>query len=128
MAFTFSTTTVGTGTLDAGYLVDDPVTGLLTLSALTDASSAAGTFFIGFKPRVIEIWDQTNANTYTWLDGMKNDYVFKHAAAGTLTVSTANGISVLAESTGTVGNGPWAVRVGTGVHTNSSTYRIMCQK
>lgn len=128
MAFTFSTGTVSTGTLGNGYLQDDPVTGLLTLTALTDTSSAASTLYCGFKPRVIEIWDQTNANTFTWLDGMNNDYMFKHAAAGTLTLATSNGISVLAEPSGTVGTGPWAIRVGTGVHTNSSTYRLMLQK
>ncbi len=126
MAFTFSPATVAVGTL--GSTVEDPVTGLLTLSASTNTSSAAGTFYCGFKPRVIEIFDETNANEYKWIDGMPAASMFKHAAAGTFTIATSNGITVAATTSATVGNGPYAITVGTGVHTNSSLYRFAIRK
>lgn len=126
MAFTFSTATVAVGT--QGYLTDDPVTGLLAISASTNTSSAAGTFYCGFKPRRIDIFDETNANQYTWCDGMAAASMFKHAAAGTFTIATSNGITVADTTSATVGNGPYAVTLGTGIHTNSSIYRIVAHK
>lgn len=125
MAFTFSTATVAAAT---GYRIEDPVTGLETLSATTDTSSAAGTFYCGFKPRVIEVYDQTNANIYQWLDGMPDAYMFKSLAAGSITTALTNGITVAATTSATAGNGPFAITLGTGIHTNSSTYRILVKK
>lgn len=128
MAFAFSTTTVAAGTLSPGYTYEDPVTGLLTMSAETDTSSAAGTFYCGFKPRVVEVYDQTNASKFEWFDGMSAAYMFKTVTAGTFTVAATNGITVAATTSATEGNGPYAVTLGTGLHTNSSCYRIMCKK
>ena len=124
MAFTFSTATVAVGTL--GYTVEDR--GMLTLSASTNTSSAAGTFYCGFKPRLIDIYDETNANQYTWVDGMPAASMFKHAAAGTFTLASTNGVTVAATTSATAGNGPFSITLGTGVHTNSSLYRIVARK
>ena len=128
MAFTFSTPAASVGTAGAAYTQDDPVTGLFTLSATTDTSSAAGTFNCPFYPRYIKVYQQTTPAEYEWFAGMTDAYMKKTVAAGTVTTETANGITVALDSTGTVGNGPWRVTLGTGVHTNSATFRISCFK
>ena len=56
MAFTFSTPAASVGTAGAAYTQDDPVTGLFTLSATTDTSSAAGTFNCPFYPYFRQIF------------------------------------------------------------------------
>ena len=116
MAFTFT------------VLNDDPVTGLYTLSATTDTSSAAGTFYIGFNPRYIQVFQQTTPAQYEYYDGLTAAYMKKTVAAGTVTTETANGITVAATTSATSGNGPYAVTLGTGCHTNSATFRILCFK
>lgn len=114
MAFTFGTPTI------------DVVNGLFVGSATTDTSSAAGTFYPGYAPRRIKIIDTTNANVYEWVSGMGNGYMLKTVTAGTTTVVSSNGISVFGPTDTTPGQ--FAVTLGTGCHTNSSTYRIVCER
>jgi len=128
MAFTFATLAAPVGTNGTGTPQDDPITGIFTTSATTDASSAAGTISVPFKPRLITVIDQTNVNRYEWVDGMTNAYAFKTVTAGTFTLLAANGITVAATANATAGAGPWDVTLGTGLHTNSSTYRLIFYK
>ena len=128
MAFTFSTFGTAVGTNTTGYTQDDPINGILTLSATTDASSAAGTFSCPFRPRLITVFDQTNTNRYEWVDGMTAAYVFKTITAGTFTVVTSAGITIVPTTNATAGSGPYDVTLGTGLHTNSSTFRVVCYK
>jgi len=128
MAFTFATVAAPVGTNGTGAPQDDPVTGIYTTSATTDASSAAGTLSLPFKPRLITVLDQTNANRYEWIDGMSAGYMFKTVTAGTFTVVTTNGITVAATANATSGAGPFDVTFGTGLHTNSSTFRFVFYK
>lgn len=110
MAFTF---TAGTF---------DPVNGILTYGATTDASSAAGSITPGFVPRKIVVTDTTTPNKYEWNDRMASPFMVKTAAAGTLTSTATNAITV----TGPASSPATAptVTLGTAVHTNSCTYVI----
>ena len=111
MAFTFTA-----GTLDA-------VNGIQTYSATTDASSAAGSVTLGFVPRKVEVLDITNANKYEWNDQMAAASMFKTVTAGTFTYVSSNGITVAGPSSATASQP--TVTLGTGLHTNSSTYKIL---
>ena len=114
MAFTFTNVT------------NDPVTGLQTITATVDTNSAAGTFYIGFKPRYIVVYQETTPAQYEWVEGMTAAYMKKTIANGTMTQETSNGITVVATTSVTAGQGPWAVTLGTGCHTNSAAFRILC--
>lgn len=111
MAFTFTA-----GTLDA-------VSGIQTYAATTDASSAAGSVTLGFVPRKVEVFDITNANKYEWNDQMAAASMFKTVTAGTFTYASSNGITVTGPSSATAA-AP-TLTLGTGLHTNSSTYKIV---
>jgi hypothetical protein len=115
MAFTFASVS------------DDPITGIQTFSATTNTSSAAGTFYPGFSPRYILVYQETTPAQYEWFEGMTAAYK-KTVAAGTVTTETTNGITVKATTSATSGNGPYEVTLGTGIHTNSATFRITCFK
>ena len=114
MAFTFVAVT------------NDPVTGLQTLTASTDTSSAAGSFTLGFKPRRITVYQKTTPAEYGWFEGMTAAHMKKTIAAGTMTQETSNGITVAATTALT--GGPWVVTLGTGLHTNSAAYHIVCER
>jgi len=116
MAFTFATVS------------DDPVTGIATYSATTDTSSAAGTFYVGFKPRYILVFQETTPAKYEFFEGMTAAYMAKTVAAGTMSTVTTDGITVATTASATIGNGPYSVTLGTGCHTNSATFRITCFK
>jgi len=116
MAFTFASVS------------DDPITGIQTFSATTDTSSAAGTFYTGFSPRYILVYQETTPAQYEWFEGMTAAYMKKIVAAGTVTTDTTNGITVKATVSATSGQGPYQVTLGTGCHTNSATFRITCFK
>lgn len=89
-------------------------------TATTDTSSAAGTINPGFTPTRVVVYDRTNVTRYEWNAGMANDSMYKTVTAGTYTRVTSNAITpVLASSGSTAG-----VTLGTGIHTNSSTYEI----
>jgi hypothetical protein len=111
MAFTFTAGTM------------DPISGLQTYGATTDASSAAGSVTLGFKPRKVEVWDITNANRYDWNDQMAAASMFKIVTAGTFTYASSNGITVTGPDSATPT--AFTLTLGTGIHTNSSTYKIV---
>lgn len=113
MAFTFT-----------GQTQSAAVGGAFTASATTDTSSAAGSIVVPFSPSSIEVYDTTNANAYLWNNQMPAASVLKTVTAGTFTYATTNGITVTGPtSSPAVG---FTVTLGTGLHTNSSTYRIVC--
>lgn len=114
MAFTFTVTQ------------QDPVAGICTVAATTDTSSAAGTFNPGFEPTKIEVYDITNQITYIWVAGMADASMRKIAAAGTQTDPSSNGITVVGVNDASPARS--AVTLGTGCHTNSSTYKIICHR
>lgn len=101
---------------------NDPVSGVFTYSATTDATSAAGTVNPGFVPRKVEVLDITNANKYEWNDQMADASLVKTVTAGTFTYATANGFTPVRP---TGGSNVAGITFGTAVHTNSSTYKIV---
>lgn len=112
MAFTFT------------KLSEDPVTGVETLTASTNTASAAGSFYCGFKPRYINVYQATTPAQYEYFDTMAAGYMKKVTAAGTMTTETTNGITVAASVSVTPGDGPWLITLGTGLHTNSASFYI----
>ena len=107
MAFTFT---------KVGY---DPQAKQAIYTATTDTSSAAGTLNPGFTPTQVTIWDSTNANKYEWNAGMADASMFKTVTAGTFTYASSNGITPISTTA------QQGVTIGTGVHTNSSSYTIV---
>lgn len=100
------------------------VNGAYTASATTNTSSAAGSLTVPFAPSAIEIYDETNANCYTWNNQMAAASMFKTVTAGTFTYASSNGITVTGPTSSPAA--AFTVTLGTGIHTNSSTYRIIC--
>ena len=114
MAFTFS-----------GQTLSSPVQGgVFTASATTDTSSAAGSIVVPFAPSVIQVFDQTNANKYEWNNQMAAASMQKTVTAGTFTYVAAAGITVTGPTSATAV--AFTVTLGTALHTNTSTYRIVC--
>ena len=111
MAFTFTA-----GTTDA-------VSGIVTYKATTDTSSAASSVTLGFVPRKVEVLDSTNANKYEWNDQMAAASMFKTVTAGTFTYVSSNGITVSGPNSTTAAQP--TLTLGTGLHTNSSTYTLV---
>ena len=105
MAFTFT---------KVGY---DPQAKLAVYTATTNTSSAAGTLNPGFTPTTVDIWDSTNAIHFHWNAGMADASMFKTDTV--VAYASSNGITPIS-STAQQG-----VTIGTGVHTNSSTYSIV---
>jgi hypothetical protein len=114
MAFTFSNAQA------------DPVTGFYTCTATTDATSAAGTFYPGFKPRYVRVLQVTTPAIYEFVDGMAAGTMIQQIAAGTTSLVGTNGITVVGGDSATPAQA--AVTLGTGCHTNSATFRIVCYK
>lgn len=100
------------------------VNGAFTVSATTDASSAAGSVVVPFSPSKVEILDSTNANKYEWNNQMPAASIFKTVTAGTFTYATANGVTVTGPTSSPAS--AFTLTLGTAIHTNSSTYRIVC--
>ena len=111
MAFTFTA-----GTTDA-------VSGIVTYKATTDTSSAASSVTLGFVPRKVEVLDSTNANKYEWNDQMAAASMFKTVTAGTFTYVSSAGITVTGPNSATAAQP--TLTLGTGLHTNSSTYTLV---
>ena len=70
----------------------------------------------------MRVLDSTNALIYEWNAGMASASVFKHFASGTTltSYSASNGITPVLPSAGNQAG----VTIGSGLHTNSSTYSI----
>lgn len=54
---------------------------------------------IGFKPRWVEIMNQTKISRFVWTADMANGYAFKRVTAGTMSVVTSLGITPLDDGT-----------------------------
>jgi hypothetical protein len=128
MAFTFSTPTTAVGANGAAVTLADGAAGSFVVAATTDTASAAGTFNCPFFPSRITVYQQTTPAEYAWMYGMSAGYMKKITAAGVMTTEATNGITVTPENTGVLGNGPARVTLGTGCHTNSATFRIVCER
>ncbi len=51
---------------------------------------------IGFRPRMVELFNETGLATAVWLDSMKDGEMLKTITAGTLSKVTSTGITPLA--------------------------------
>lgn len=71
-------------------------------SYISDATAAAFKITTGFKPRHVEVVNETSRDEYKWFEGMAAAEAVKRVAAGTGTLITSNGITV-AEDGFTVG-------------------------
>lgn len=61
---------------------------------LTDATAAAITVTVGFKPRYVKIVNVTSGDSEEWFEGMAAASGFKKVAAGTHSLITSNGVTV----------------------------------
>jgi len=73
---------------------DAGVSNLAVGSYLTDATAAAITITCGFKPRHVEVVNQTSGDRYEWFEGMTAAHAIKRVAAGTWSAITSLGITV----------------------------------
>jgi len=120
----------------------------LTISALTsnsltsetfickgvnDGSGAAASIFCGFKPRQVEVWNETDVIKFEYYDGMTAAYGFKLNGTGpAITEITSNGVTLLDGSeaspataaTGNVRSAGAGFTLGTGILVASKTYWI----
>lgn len=67
-----------------------------TTDTTTVDYSAAGTHALGFKPRVIILWDETTQSTYHWSENMGATNILKEADDGTQTLDTTQVITASA--------------------------------
>lgn len=95
---------------------ENSVSNIAVGKVVTDAGAAAiTTFLTGFKPRYIRFVNITDRIEYEWYDGMTEPGALKTVAAGTRTLETTEGPTVLGPGTaasaasaiagGVVGNG-----------------------
>lgn len=92
---------ITTNTQSIAASVDNFTSGQLVVDA---GGSGVGLILsLGYIPRYIELWNQTDAANHEWYEGMPAASAKKTVTAGTLTYIVANGITVGAA--GAVGNG-----------------------
>ena len=65
-------------------------------SYLTSSAAAAFTITTGFKPRFVEVCNETSGDSYKWYEGMADAEAIKRLAAGTTSIITTLGITVSA--------------------------------
>lgn len=68
--------------------------GQLVLDAGGPIPASGIILLLGFIPRYLELWNQTDAATHEWFEGMPAASAKKTVTAGTLTYITVNGITV----------------------------------
>lgn len=74
--------------------VDGPMK-LMTASHFDDAGSpAAATFYPGFRPRHVEVENETDRILWVWREGNAAATNVATAAAGTRTIITSGGVTV----------------------------------
>jgi hypothetical protein len=101
------------------------VDGCYTTLVTCDTSSAAGTFYPGFKPSAIDVYDTVNNKTWAWCEVLSNNSTFQWTTS-TQSALTVNAISVTAPDDASPAR--WAVTLGTNFHTNSSTLAVVCHR
>lgn len=65
-------------------------------SYITSSTAAAFTITTGFKPRFVEVCNETSGDSYKWYEGMADAEAIKRVAAGTTSIITTLGITVSA--------------------------------
>ena len=63
-------------------------------SYLTSSTAAAIVITTGFKPRFVEVCNETSGDSYKWYEGMADAEAIKRVAAGTTSIITTLGITV----------------------------------
>jgi hypothetical protein len=95
-----------------------PSIGIALYNVTTDTNSAASTLNPGFTPVEAVLFDETNANEYSWYATMP-DASYQKVTSTTQSFETTNGFTPI-ETTAQQG-----ITLGTGLHTNSSTYSLV---
>ena len=65
-------------------------------SYITSSTAAAFVITTGFKPRFVEVHNETSGDSYKWYEGMAAAEALKRVAAGTSSIITTLGITVSA--------------------------------
>jgi len=63
-------------------------------SYITSSTAEAFVITTGFKPRFVEVHNETSGDSFKWYEGMTNAEALKRVAAGTSSIITSNGITV----------------------------------
>jgi len=66
-------------------------------SYITSSTAAAFKITTGFKPRFVEVCNETSGDSYKWYEGMADAEAIKRLAAGTTSIITTLGITVAAD-------------------------------
>ena len=86
---------------------------------VTDAGAAADTTFVcGFAPRLVRFHNLTDRISDEWIEGMAAASALHTVAAGTRTLETTNGITI-------VGNG-FSVKAATILASKSFAWEAIC--
>ena len=65
-------------------------------SYIDTGTAAAVVITTGFKPRYVEVCNETSSDSYKWFEGMADAEAIKSVAAGTNSLITTLGITVSA--------------------------------
>ena len=76
-------------------------TKITTISHLDDAGSpAAASYRVGFQPRYVKVENATDRILNEWYEGMTSAHAVKTVAAGTRTLETSGGPTVVGDTIG----------------------------
>ena len=106
------------------------VSDVFVCKGVNDGSGAAATIRCGFKPRVVEVWNETDVIKFEYFQGMADAYAFKLNGTGpVISEITSNGVTLddgtgtVTTATGSASTGAGFV-LGTGILVASKTYWI----
>lgn len=72
----------------------------MATGTFNDSAGSTDTVMLGFTPRLIIVDNETDRIELKWRTGMTSTYAVKTAAAGTRTLETSGGITILAGNRG----------------------------
>ena len=72
----------------------------MATGTFADSAGSTDTVALGFVPRLIVVENETDRIKWTWRTGMTSGYAIQDAAAGTRTLETSGGITILATGKG----------------------------
>lgn len=99
--------------------------GTYTATVTCNTSSAAGTFYPGFSPTLVEVIDTGNVKRWIWQKGMADASSWLSSAAANA-YDAADGITVTEPTDATPGR--VAVTLGTDLHTNSAVMYVRASR
>lgn len=77
------------------------LTRLTTINHFDDAASpAAADYNVGFAPRYVRVDNVTDRTVLEWYEGMTSTHAVKTIAAGTRTLETSAGVTVVGDNIG----------------------------